>query len=313
MNLWKQIGKNKHIKKILPYSASEFKFKPRFSHIVRNIGIWQEAQQTDLTNLGLIGIFGLSRGGTNLIGAQLHYQLEFFAVSEREKSLESINTPRMFLVRSIFGHNGLQRKKLAELQYVIFNKMNSQDPLWKEELLRKGKRKYIYYLRNPLRTIISMHNYGEKNSRDEWKFSAFFFETVIDNLINLLKHHQKAKKNAPDKVKLVLHEQFCQYPEKTLEDIVGFIDQTITPKIPISRSDKLKFFSKMYCCNKSPILKDNVLTCPNCQREIRGHGLYNPMNEILFERTIASNLEVFFSVENLNYFRERLGNEIANY
>ena len=76
---------------------------------------------------GIVGIYGQPRGGTNFIAAALHYHPRLFAVNEHVFDYR-VPLRSMWKGGSVFREDGRQDKKIDEVDWVVFNKMQEFFP-----------------------------------------------------------------------------------------------------------------------------------------------------------------------------------------
>ncbi|MBN1457813.1 MAG: hypothetical protein JW912_08175 [Sedimentisphaerales bacterium] len=298
--------------RLIPHARHDefFKIKPKLSHIRANFKAYRDFKKLNPDELKYLIIFGLARGGTNLICSRIHYHKSFFCVSEQEDPKTKI-TFRLFLLRSIYGSLGLQDKQIAQLKWLVYNKVDVPGDSWDSVGVNSGKSKYLFYLRNPLRVIISKDGYARKNDRPEWIYSNSSFKQTIEEALNLIKTYNKAVEINRSVVKLTLHEQFCRNWQKELKSLFGFIDSSISPVID---EDAWKeFFKEMYCCDTKPVYKDGWLRCLSCGRFLWGYGNFNPTVPISLDRTLSEDIRSFFKESDLDYFRKVFTPRLANF
>ena len=77
----------------------------------------------------LVGVYGVPRGGTNFVAAQLHYHRELFCVSEHELDWR-LPLSLYWKKRSVLREHGWQDKRREEIRRIVFNKVQRGGPIW---------------------------------------------------------------------------------------------------------------------------------------------------------------------------------------
>ena len=304
------------VNKIIPFASRDelFMARPRLSHLAANFSAWRDYGKLDRSQLKKIGVFALPRGGSNLICGHLHYHPNLFTIAERHKTHKIRLSYRLFLAYSIFGTAGLQNKRISDIRYLIFNKMNTSPSSeeWPPELVSAAEFKYVFIIRNPLRVVASQHHSAVNVSeRPEWLYTPESFRLVVDMTVALLNMLMETRDIHPDRAILTLHERFCRDYEAQLQRLLTFIDHDLA-SMTLGDSPA-SFFAQTYCCGTRPVEQQGWLRCLKCGLRVRGHGEFNPLTPVSIERALDKPLDGFFSGDDIRYFQQALGPDLSAY
>ena len=304
------------VDRLFPYASRDQLFvgRPRVSHLVENYRAWRDFKNLDPFRLKNIAVFGLPRGGTNLVCAHLHYHAQLFTIAERQKSYRLPINHRLFLTYSIFGSFGLQDKKISDIRYLVFNKVNTTSAVesWPPTLVSTGRFKYVFLIRNPLRVVATQHRYAtDVDDKPGWLYTSRSFRTTVDMTVALLNMYLETRSVQEDSAALMLYERFCLDPGHELRSLFRILDKELLGSLDQNRGEQ--FFKNLYCCNKAPVEREGWLRCSNCDRRVRGHGEFNPIEPVSLERALEAPIDSLFSSDDIEYFERAVGPELASY
>ena len=175
-----------------------------------------------------------------------------------------------------------------------------------------SNKKSIYYIRNPLHTIISLNNASISLEKKDWGFSVKTSKETINKVFKNAIQGCLQNEKYPDKHLVVLHEEFCSKIDEECNRVINFIDPSIKPTFNNSNNNALEFFLRLYCCNTTPIIKKEYLSCPKCFRKVVGYGDFNPLKKVSLKRTTPRrNRDAVFNDTILDYLKVKFGEDIA--
>ena len=224
-------------------------FDPRFDPILKyglttqllgkELGVRKRFKNLNRDGLKVVGIFSHSRSGSHLFTSAFHYLPSAFTFQEGfVRNTTADWGYRTFLLRSQFSWNGLQDKRPEELTHVFYNlnlgnELTSHGNYWGERELAKRGYFFIFYLRNPFRILISM----SKTNKSKWAFTDELFRRTFAKISRNMAVFSHLQMVSPDRCMVVLHEQFCKEPDKTVSrvlELVG-VPEDVATKRPTRR------------------------------------------------------------------------------
>lgn len=261
----------------------------------------------------VVGIYGLSRGGTNFIAAALHYHPRLFCVNEHEfdyrRSLSSL-----WRKGSIFRADGRQDKQVDQIAAVVFNKMQVFAPqLWDPRRTFPSESRFAFYLRNPIRVHLSRESFRRRHrpQRTEWADTYENYLGVLAQAREILEAYEILKTRHP--CHLVTHEFFCCQHETALIQLHEFLRVE-----PVPPGNPRAFFRRCGTCGRDFLLRDQEgqmwIACPRHRRPVSGCGRFNPLRPIDRDGVRESSWKTTPQIELLmSDLRKTLGNTVADY
>lgn len=251
---------------------------------------WRSFRVFDPDLTSKVGVFSYSRGGSHLFSTQFHYLKTAFCFGEGFARFDrNILSFRAFLLRSTFFVNGLQDKNPSLLTHLVFNNNSGkalQSENWSADFEFPFDRYWIYYLRNPMRTLISLNNTG----KEKWRLTNDFAKNFCLNVMDDIKRICVLKNKFTDKVKVIIHEKFCQQPDDIFKKTCMFLN--IPDEVVKERYLPTEFFKKFFRCGSTPVLEDDWLVSSVSGETIKGWGgNFNPVEPISTERAYSANIK----------------------
>lgn len=258
------------------------------------------------------GIFGHSRGGTNLIAAALHYHPQIFSVTEHELD-HRIPLRKFWKARSVFRIDGRQEKYQPQIRCVTFNKVQRNLDIWGPHSEFPAGARFLFYLRNPLRVQASREAYRRKRApqRLDWADTDENFAALLAEAQNFIEMHDTLRVRFPCRV--LTHEYFCCNYEDVLPDIHEFLGVASIPP-----SNPLKFFTECGRCGRPFVRIDELgqtwIACPKHRKRVKGCGSFNPLRAVEHEGVLDMSWRDDANTDaRLNRVADALGPEIAEY
>ena len=223
---------------------------------------------------------------------------------------------RLLMLMSMYFSAGLQDKKLSDIKYLVFNKMNVERKgaarFWKPSLVSSDRYKYIFLVRNPLRLALSAASWTRNHWTDPGRaYSPEQFRSIIDQAAAMLGMYAETREVNPDGARLVVHERLSRDHEVELKSIFRFINPDLEA---VADSNTARgFFKRMPCCKTEPVERGGRLTCPSCGTVLKGHGMFNPITPVSLDRTMSGRIDGAFSEDGILYFKDAFGAELAAY
>jgi hypothetical protein len=225
------------------------------------------------------GIYGLPRGGTNLIAAALHYHPHVFAVNEHFCDYR-VPLASIWRRRSVFRSDGRQEKRIDEVRAVVYNKMQEFRPeLWNPRGTFPDSSRFVFYVRNPIRVHLSREAYRRKRDpgRSDWADTPANFASVLTEAREILEARAILQERHP--CLLLSHEYFCCRHDRALAALHEFLGLQ-----PMPPADPRDFFRRCGRCGRDFALTgplgEQWLICPRHRRRVCGSGKFNPLRPV---------------------------------
>lgn len=226
----------------------------------------------------LAGIFGHSRGGTNLIAATLHYHPQIFSITEHEID-HRVPLRKYWKARSVFRIDGRQEKYFQQIRCVTFNKVQRDEKLWGSDREYPAGTRFVFYLRNPLRVLSSREVYRRKRApqRLDWADTDENFTALLAEARGFVDSFHALKNRYP--CLILTHEFFCCNYDDVLPQIHEFLGVGSIPP-----SDPLQFFKECGRCGRKfgriDELGQTWIACPKHRNRVKGCGSFNPLRSV---------------------------------
>jgi hypothetical protein len=272
---------------------------------------FKKVKKDDLEGLYL---FSLSRSGSHLFAAQLHYHPRIFVFAEQlfnktdnrqpYSGLPNKLHPVDFLFGSCFRENGIQLKDPKKLSTVgfMYNKYR-EDTLGNCITASDGvsKPKFVFYLRNPFRTAISRFLFAKKSKRQgkKWDLDKTNFILFMQSFAELVKKSIETKNNNEKAAFVIFHEIFCLNSQEICREVFKFLKFN-DREIEFDPNPKL-FFNKCFWSNGQLVERNKKLVCEKTGQEVYGAGgNFNPIMPPNLERTMNAEVRSFITPELLD-------------
>ncbi|MGE3316995.1 MAG: hypothetical protein AB7O26_17905 [Planctomycetaceae bacterium] len=260
----------------------------------------------------IAGIFGHSRGGTNLIAATLHYHPQIFSVTEHDID-HRVPLERYWKARSVFRIDGRQEKYIRQIRCVTFNKVQRDETLWGAGREYPAGTRFIFYLRNPLRVQSSREAYRRKRApqRFDWADTDQNFTALLSEARGFIDAYQALKNRYP--CLILTHEYYCCDYDEVLPHIHEFLGVASIPP-----SDPLKFFQECGRCGRPfgrmEEMGQTWIACPKHRNRVKGCGSFNPLRAVEQEGVLDTMWkDTPNAASRLQQVADVLGQEIAAY
>ena len=277
-----------------------------------NRAAWRATCGLGRRDVAHVGVFSSSHGGSHVFTTQFHFLRSVFCFGE---SIHWVDPSRWrfrtFLLRSTFAINGLQDKQISDVSHYLYNINGGRCPWpnrWDARRAGSSQRYWILYLRNPLRTLLSLDATG----KSKWRMTPDFANSFFTSTRQRLEAGAMTRKLCPSRFKLVLHEDFCQRSEQVLSEVCGFLglDEESLSARPVPRD----FFKRFARCGQPPVLEDGWLVSPVSGERIEGWGgRFNPNAPIKGEDAFAQKLAAALPPEILALARQAFGDRLTDF
>jgi hypothetical protein len=262
---------------------------------------------------GIVGIYGQPRGGTNFIAAALHYHPRLFAVNEHVFD-HRVPLRSMWSGGSVFREDGRQDKKIDEVDWVVFNKMQEFFPeQWNPRASFPEASRFIFYFRNPIRVHLSREAFRQKHKpqRTEWTGTRENFLSLLTEAQEILEAHEILKQRHP--CFLLSHEYFCCEHDQALPDLHRFLDVD-----PLPPGNPRHFLHTCGRCGRvyTPTQRDGKewLVCPRHRHPVTGCGHFNPLAPIDRKGVLDASWKTTPGIDQMMAdVRRMLGSGFADY
>ena len=257
----------------------------------------------------LVGIYGVPRGGTNFVAAQLHYHRELFCVSEHELDWR-LPLSLYWKKRSVLREHGWQDKRREEIRRIVFNKVQRGGPIWSQQADFPPSSRFIFYFRNPIRCHLSRQAFLLKFKGHPFETDAEGFDSILRDFRGMIDTHRGLSARFPCLV--LAHEYMCCHFDAAREQLRAFLD------VADAWVESGKFFVRCGRCNTALSIDNDEdgrwLRCKACDRRVLGHGHFNPLREIDPDDIRSTAWKQHPGIEQqFAQFRRELGDGIADY
>jgi hypothetical protein len=258
----------------------------------------------------LVGVYGVPRGGTNFIAAQVHYHREVFGVSEHELDWR-LPLALYWRKRTVLREHGWQDKRVEQIRRVVFNKVQRGGALWRRDADFPEGSRFIFYFRNPIRCHLSRQAFLEKFPDHPFETEAEGFDAMLEDFRGMIETCRTISRRFPSLV--LAHEHFCCRFDEGHETLRSFLeispDGWITPDA---------FFVRCGHCRGALEVetgkKGRWFRCTACGQTLLGHGHFNPLREIDLDDIRSEAWKQLPGMEErFARLRRELGDAVADY
>ena len=280
-----------------------------------NLSAYKRFRHLPLNKVKHCLIYSYPRGGSHIFASQFHYLPCAFTFGEgfaQPLDVPAARSYRSFLLRSIFGADGLQDKKGSEITHVFYllNGWISYD--YPEFSLgnERNENYRIYYFRNPFRILCSMQHAADQG-KTKWNVTDRFFAEFIARYSQLLTVAWQDALTAPTRAAIVFHEVFCAHPSMVLGEVSRFVG--LSQDCMARRENPSAFFKRTFGTEQAPALKDGRLTGADDGHVLGGSGQFNPLEEVTVQRTMSGSLSRVLTPERFVFACEMFSMELAEF
>jgi hypothetical protein len=270
-------------------------------------------RELDRDSLSVIHVFAASRGGSHVFTSQFHFFDVCFAFWGKFYSQLGQRSPWFdhpdslhytdFLLRSAFGGHGLQNKLGEQTKVLVYchnkeRRIGSYDSAVASDRSKYREKRFIFYLRNPLRIAHSTYL-----KLAQTRYSDNDFEAEIRQEASRLRVALELKERFPN-LHIFFHEVFCANFSESLAILASFL-KPLAGRLPTYQTPA-DFFSECFPSGDRPVVQDGYLFCSKTREKIAGGGLFNPLMAPNAERTMRPDLKNFISGARLALARDHL-------
>lgn len=279
------------LSRLLPELHLTSRFDPIFldgprPHLLRaNLAAHRRFHGIDARGLTQVGLFAFARGGSHLIGAQLHYPAPCFCLDEGILDFHDVNW-RTFLLRGIFGIDSVQEKSGSALTHLIYMgnsptayRLSAWNPIEHSDLTRY----WVFVTRNPFRILRSR----AATHKEKWELTVSNASDVFLHFRSMTEHFRKLRRTIPDRTIAVSVESFFLNHEARFKRLCEQIG--LPPRSVVEAPQPVDFFKKVVRCASEPVLEGAYLVSPKSGQKVlaRGGG-FNPILPIEIPRLFSS-------------------------
>lgn len=271
-----------------------------------------------------VHFFSYSRSGTHNIMARLHYLPSNFVFHENIFATASDPSQlgagprhagtRHYLALSMFGPDGLQDKKGADLTRLFFwnnRYLELDEPLRIEDVVGSGGH-VVFHVRNFFRTLYSRHKSGVTMNKphfilDDARIDAAFerHRAKMAEVCGLLERF-------PSAVTVTIHEVFCSRPRPVMDELCERLG--IPGSADYRWPDPRRFFRRCFGSGEEPVERDGKLWCKSRGTFIQGTGgAFNPLPEPDINRTLSDPVGDLITPSRLARAEKVFGRELAQF